>query len=73
MVKPRLESAPLTREDRLIWLNINFPLGKKAGLKKSPAYLAADRRDADLMLAIMSFGRECVGYPAAALYLWRRN
>lgn len=48
-MKP-LPSAPLTREDKLIWLGINVPLNKKHfGYHYSKAYFASDRRDAELM------------------------
>lgn len=51
-MKP-LPSAPLTREDKLIWLGINVPLNKKHfGYHYSKAYFASDRRDAELMHSI---------------------
>lgn len=44
-------SAPLTREDRLIWLRINLPLGKPAPkYMMIDLYCPADRCDAALML-----------------------
>jgi hypothetical protein len=45
-MKPRLESAPRTPEDRAIWLRLMH--GKYPPLPIW-SYLAADRRDADLM------------------------
>lgn len=50
-MKPRLDSAVLTREDTKIWLNINLPLKRQAPNPfPSIAAFKADRRDADLML-----------------------
>lgn len=50
-MKPRKIPALWTREDRLIWLRLNLPLGRPTPrLMVSAAYCDADRRDADLML-----------------------
>lgn len=52
-MKPRLDSAVLTREDTKIWLNINLPLKRQAPNPfPSIAAFEADRRDAGLMLQI---------------------
>lgn len=55
-MKP-LPPATLTKEDRKIWLCINFPLNKPYLAKRivSSAYFMADRRDADLMLRLQTF------------------
>jgi hypothetical protein len=52
-MKSRLQAAPLTREDRLIWLKLNLPLRVKAPTPAPIAiYRLADRLDADLMLLL---------------------
>lgn len=49
-LKPRRESAVLTRDDTKIWLNINLPMRRKAPHPlPSRAYFESDRRDASLM------------------------
>jgi hypothetical protein len=55
-VKP-LPRAPLTKEDRLIWLRINIPLNRPPRNPLTPAYFLADRRDAALMLFAQQIAR----------------
>ena len=52
-VKPLLPSAPLTPEDEGCWLmtHSEYPPGRIT-VRIIDAYLAADRRDAEIMLAL---------------------
>ncbi len=74
-MSPRKIPALPTREDRLIWLNINLPLLRPHSQRMfcSAAYMEADRRDAHLMFtaqilarhgpaAIELFGIHCRGW-----------
>jgi hypothetical protein len=59
-LKPRRESAVLTRDDTKIWLNINLPMRRKAPHPlPSRAYFESDRRDAELMLDRERFRQHC--------------
>lgn len=73
-VKLRLESAPLTEEDRDIWLRVAVDFGAQHGFHCLDLFLrCADRRDADLMFmasdiakygpcAVQLFGIDCRGW-----------
>lgn len=48
----RTPPVPFTREDKLIWLQINIPLNRPPlPCKPLEGYRRSDRRDADLMWA----------------------
>jgi hypothetical protein len=52
-MKPRLIPSLHTREDRLIWLRLNLPLGKSTPkIMIGYQYHESDRRDAELMLSL---------------------
>lgn len=54
-MKPRLDVAPLTKEDFLIWRRINnrfYDQWPDKFVAPSEPHMDADRRDADLMLQL---------------------
>jgi hypothetical protein len=72
-MKPRLQSAPLTREDWDIWDQVNWMWSPDNLLVWTyEASLRADRRDADLMLYLTSAHVDIrPGTEEKYRYVWR--